>query len=230
MPLMLVYGSTGRAGRMTCERALQQGWQVVCFARNPSKVLPALQTAATIFKGDLNDRDAVMLAVKTHRPQAIVDASSALPFGHAKGQPANTADRSILLKATFEALKDDGRLHDCVFVMVGGQVIPEPGGQINNFFAASISCLLKTFAAAAWRQVLQTVKWLFEEADGFRFIMARMGYMVEEPTKGSLRAEATHNNVQRGAVSYVDVADALVRLAGDDKRTWERQAIYFNYQ
>jgi len=123
---------------------------VVCFARNPSKVLPSLQSSATaIFEGDLNNREAVMLAIKTHKPQAIVDASSALPFGHAKGQPANTADRSILLKATFDALTEDGRIGDCVFIIVGGQVIPEPGGQINNFFASSISCLLKTFALQA---------------------------------------------------------------------------------
>jgi hypothetical protein len=153
-----------------------------------------------------------------------------LPFGHAKGQPANTADRSILLKATFDALTEDGRIGDCVFIIVGGQVIPEPGGQINNFFASSISCLLKTFAAKQWNQVLQTIRWLFEDTGSFRFVMARMGYMLETPSKGALRAEATHNNGQRGAVSYADVADALVRLAGDDERTWERKAIYLNYE
>jgi hypothetical protein len=32
-----------------------------------------------------------------------------------------------------------------------------------------------------------------------------------------------------GSASYCDVADALVKLAGDPERTWERKALFFNY-
>ena len=53
--------------------------------------------------------------------------------------------------------------------------------------------------------------------------------MVEEPSRGALRAEPTLNNIQHGKASYCDVADALVDLAGDQKRTWERKALFFNY-
>ncbi len=56
-----------------------------------------------------------------------------------------------------------------------------------------------------------------------------MGQMVEAPSRGTLRAETTLNNIQHGSVSYVDVADALVKLAGDEARTWERKAVFFNY-
>jgi len=63
----------------------------------------------------------------------------------------------------------------------------------------------------------------------FRFVYARLGYMVEGPSRGALRAEPTRNNIQHGSVSYCDVAYALVRLASDDQRTWERKALFFNY-
>ncbi len=46
---------------------------------------------------------------------------------------------------------------------------------------------------------------------------------------GTLRAEPTENNIQHGSASYCDVADALVKLAGDAERTWERKALFFNY-
>jgi hypothetical protein len=121
------------------ERASERGWAVAAFVRNPDKVPEAL-------------RAKVAAAVRSSRPDAIVDASSALPFGHAKGQPANNADRSI-------------------------------------------------FSGRWWNSA----------------------------SRGALRAEPTENNLQRGSASYCDVADALVRLAGDAERTWERKALFFNY-
>ena len=99
MRTMLIYGATGKAGRLVTERALEQGWAAAAFVRNPDKVPEALRAKVTVIKGDLCDAAAVAAAVRSSRPDAIVDASSALPFGHAKGQPANDADRSIFTRA-----------------------------------------------------------------------------------------------------------------------------------
>ncbi|MGK3985563.1 hypothetical protein WME99_21130 [Sorangium sp. So ce136] len=52
--------------------------------------------------------------------------------------------------------------------------------------------------------------------------------MLEQPSRGTLRAEPTKDNIQHGSVSYRDVTDALVRLADDAVRTWERKALFFN--
>ncbi len=38
MRTMLIYGATGKAGRLVMERALEQGWAVAAFVRNPDKV------------------------------------------------------------------------------------------------------------------------------------------------------------------------------------------------
>ena len=132
MRTMLIYGATGKAGRLVMERALERGWAVAAFVRNPDRVPEALRAKVTVIKGDLCDAAAVSAAVRSSRPDAIVDASSALPFGHAKGQPANNADRSIFTKATVEALEAEGRLADCVVVIVGGQLLPEPGGRSKS--------------------------------------------------------------------------------------------------
>jgi len=231
MPTMLIFGATGRAGRLVAERALERGWAVTAFARNPDKLPEALRAKLTVAKGDLRDAEAVAAAVRASRPDAIVDASSALPFGHAKGQPANDADRSIFTKATVETLEADGRLEHCVMVIVGGQLLPEPGGTIERWSVAVLAWALRhVLARKLMRDAEAWARWCFEEAPpAFRFVYARLGAMVEQPSRGVLRAEATRSNIQRGSVSYCDVADALVRLAGDADRTWERRALFFNY-
>jgi hypothetical protein len=231
MRTMLIYGATGKAGRLVMERALEAGWAVTAFVRNPDKVPEAVRAKVTVVKGDLCDAAAVSAAVRSSRPDAIVDASSMLPFGHAKGQPANDADRSIFTKATVEALQADGRLASCVMVIVGGQLLPEPGGTIEKWSVAAMAWVIRNLVARkAWREAEDWVRWCFEGAPpAFRFVYARLGQMLEQPSRGTLRAEPTKDNIQHGSASYCDVADALVRLAGDAERTWERKALFFNY-
>lgn len=228
---MLIYGATGKAGRLVMERALADGWSVAAFVRNPDKVPATLRGKVTVLTGDLSDAAAVSDAVRSSRPDAIVDASSALPFGHARGQKANDADRGILTKATVEALEADGRLSDCVLIVVGGQIVREPGGTIAAWPVAALAWLLRNvIARKAMREAEALLHWCFREApEGFRFVYARMGQMLQQPPRGTLRAEPTKDNIQRGSVSYSDVADALVRIAGDADRTWEHEALFFNY-
>jgi NAD(P)H-binding len=228
---LLVYGATGKAGHLVVERASAQGWAVTAFVRNPAKVPEVLRSKVAVFKGDLRDAASISTAIRTCRPHAIIDASSASPFGHAKGQSANNADRVIITRATMEALDADGRLSDCVLLIIGGQLLPEPGGTINSWPIAALAWLLRTFVARkSWREMERGLRWCFEDTPpAFRFVYARMGYMVEAPSRGLLRPEPTLNNIQRGSVSYVDLAEALTLLASDEMRTWERKALYFNY-
>jgi NAD(P)-dependent dehydrogenase (short-subunit alcohol dehydrogenase family) len=229
---MLVYGATGRAGRLVAERALSQGWSVAAFVRNPDKVPEALRSQMTLVQGDLRDAASISAAVRSTRPNAIVDASSALPFGHAKGQPANNADRGVITKATVRALDADGRLADCVLLVIGGQLIPEPGGTIDKLSVAAVAWALRTFVMRKeWREAQEVLRWSFQDTpSAFRFVYARLGQMVERPSRGALHAEPTQKNIQHGSVSYCDVADVLVRLASDEARTWERKAVFFNYR
>jgi nucleoside-diphosphate-sugar epimerase len=198
---MLICGATGKAGRLVMERVLERGWTVAAFVRNPDKVPEALRAMVTLIKGDLCDAAAVSAVVRSSRPDAIVDASSALPFGHAKGQPANNAVRSIFTKATVEVLEAEGRLGDCVMVVVGGQLLPEPGGTIEKWSEAAMAWVIRNVSARkAWAEGEAWVRWCFEGAPPtFRFIYARLGQMVEQPSRGTLRAEPTRNNIQHGS-------------------------------
>ena len=228
---LLVYGATGKAGLLVVESALAQGWAVSAFVRNPAKIPEALRSRVTLFQGDLLDAGAVYASVIACRPDAIVDASSSIPFGHTKGQPPNNANRDIIARATVDALSSEGRLSDCVLIIISGQLLPEPGGTINSWPVAALAWLLRTFIARkGWREMEKVVHWYFETAPAsFRFIYVRMGQMLEGPSRGALIPESTFNNIQRGSASYADVAEALIQLASDQQRTWERKALFFNY-
>jgi putative NADH-flavin reductase len=228
---LLVYGATGKAGSLVVENALQNGWAVSAFVRNPQKISEATRSKVNVIQGDLSDAPAVAQAVRSCQPHAIIDASSALPFGHAKGQPANNANRGVITHATIEALEADGRLADCVYLIVGGQLVAEPGGKINKASVAALSWVLRNIVVRkGWREMEEVLRWTFQDTPhAFRFVYARMGQMVVAPSQGKLLPEPTLNNIQHGTASYIDVAEAFVQLAGDETRRWERKAIFFNY-
>ncbi|KAJ3330889.1 hypothetical protein HDU76_004607 [Blyttiomyces sp. JEL0837] len=222
---------TRRAGKLVVEGALESGWQVTAFVRNPSKLEPTLVEKISVIQGDLRDEESIFSAVKSSCPHAIIDASSSIPFGQAKGQPANNADRGLIGKATVRALESDGRLNDCVMIIIGGQLVPEPGGTINSWFVGTLAWLLENAVVPAmWKETKDAIHWLWNGAPPtFRFVYARLGYMVEKPSKGTLVPQPTLNNIQKGEASYCDVADALVKLAEDETRAWDRKALIFNY-
>ena len=223
---MLVLGATGRAGLLTVQRALAEGWSVCAFVRNPARLPDDVRVRVTVHEGNLNSAASVSAAVKAFRPNAVVDASSALPIGQPKGTQANDADRGTVLKAVVSTLEEDGRLSDCLLLIVGGQLVAEPGGTINSWSIAALACVLRLALGKKWREMQASLDWLWEGAPpALRFVYCRMGYMVEKPTQGTLEAQTTKDNIQHGEVAYTDVADALVALAGDEKRTWDRRAI-----
>lgn len=227
---LLVFGSTGRCGPCVLRSALAQGWTVTAFVRSPARVPEDLQGRVTVHVGDLNDAAAVTAAVRAAAPHGVVDASSALPVGQPKGTQPNNADRGVLLKAVAKSLEEEGRLDECVLLVVGGQLVPEPGGTIHSWGVAALACCLRLAVGKAWREMQASLDWMWSGAPpSFRFVYARMGYMVEGPSRGTLEAQTTDKNIQHGSVSYCDVADALVRLAGDSTRAWERKALFFNY-
>ena len=108
-----------------------------------------------------------------------------------------------------EALEADGRTSDCVLIIVGGQLLPEPGGSINSWGIAALAWCLRLALGQAWRDLEAMLVWLFQDANpAFRFVYCRMGYMVEEPARGvALRPELRkrRRRTSRGARRRTEV-------------------------
>ena len=232
---LLVFGASGKTGSRVLARALDRGWRCFALVRSPERLPAGLRARlSAVFVGDLNDAASVARAIRAARPDALVDASSALPFGHDKGAPPNNADRGVLLDAVVATLAEDGRLADTNFVIVGGQLVPEPGGTINTLFARILEFLLRyVVAPGPWAAVDRAIARLWASPPALRFTMLRMGQMEVAPSRGELRFEpTTGGNYPRCAVSYDDVADAIVAFVAQDAAKpgpWGRKAVYLNY-
>ena len=229
---LLVFGATGSTGKRVVQAALAKNLRVTALVRNPARV-PADWTGVTIVKGDLNDAASVAAAVTSARPDAIVDASSSLPFGHATGAQPNDADRGVALKAAIDALEAGGRLGDCNIVIVGGVVLPEPGGAINSWKFSALRFVVGLMMPGLVASSNKFMEYLFlTSPPALRFTMARPGHMEDAPSRGTLVAEATTGgNYVRGAVSFVDVGVVLVDLAVAEpaNNPWNRKAVFLNY-
>ncbi len=60
---LIIFGSTGGTGLQLIKQALEQGYDVTAFARDPGK-LGAVQEEVTVIKGDVLDTNAVNQAIK----------------------------------------------------------------------------------------------------------------------------------------------------------------------
>lgn len=114
--------------------------------------------------------------------------------------------------------------------MVGGVLVPEPGGVIPTWGMAAVARVARVFLPALFADANQTFRLLYDNPSP-DFCVVRMGHMHEAPSKGVLRPEVTEGSKgQRGAASFVDVGAALLALADDGRNTkWRRHACYMNY-
>ena len=231
---MLVFGATGSTGRYVVQSALEKGMHVFAYVRNVARVPPQWSAAnVSVISGDLNDANAVTAAVKSARPDFIIDASSALPFGQPSGAQKNNADREIAVLAAIRGLRETERLNACYLLIVGGVVIAEPGGVVptwSYWLMGQVAGLLLPSLSASARRFFD---YLFKETpDTFRFTVARPGPIVECPSKGTLVVEATTaDNAPRGSIAFADLGHILVDLAlmEPTANPWNRKAIFLNY-
>ena len=108
------------------------------------------------------------------------------------------------------------------------------GGTINTLFARILEFLLRyVVAPGPWAAVDRAIARLWASPPALRFTMLRMGQMEVAPSRGELRFEpTTGGNYPRCAVSYDDVADAIVAFVAQDAAKpgpWGRKAVYLNY-
>ena len=94
-----VFGATGDTGKLIVELALQAGYEVVAYARNPSK-LNIINEHLTVISGDLSDETLIETAVKGS--DAVLSALG--PRGGSKDKPLTQGITNII-----GAMKKPGR-------------------------------------------------------------------------------------------------------------------------
>jgi len=232
---LLLLGATGKAGRAVLAQALDRGWAVTAFVRDAARLPQGASADARVrvIVGDATSAADVARAVAAARPAGVVDATSVVPFGHARGAPRNNADRSKLLPALTAALASEGLLAGAALVVVSGFVMPERDSAPPTLFARAINALIYAAAGpAAYAAGKRAMDDLWETGEpGFRFTVLRPAAMAEGPPRGRLRLDSTDPAAglyPRGEVAYADVAAAALDCL-DGPHAFDRRGAYLNY-
>jgi putative NADH-flavin reductase len=91
---LLIFGATGRTGRLVVEQALAAGHEVIAYVRDPAKMTAAPHDRLSVIQGQLNDAasvDAVMQGV-----DAVIASLSAQIFSTTPQLPIAEGTRTIL--------------------------------------------------------------------------------------------------------------------------------------
>lgn len=84
---VLVTGGAGYIGSVTCELLLDQGHEVVIFDNFERGHRDAVDARARVIEGDLRDRDSIVRAMQTVKPQAVVHFAAYALVGESMEQP-----------------------------------------------------------------------------------------------------------------------------------------------
>ena len=93
-----VFGATGQAGQLLVKKALADGYEVVAYVRNPSK-LEQTGERLTVIQGELNDQASVEKAITG--AHAVVSVLG--PHGRSRAKPLTIGMKNIIA-----AMKNQG--------------------------------------------------------------------------------------------------------------------------
>lgn len=187
---VIVFGATGRTGRIIVEKALDAGHEVTAFARRPEAIertAPGLH----VVHGDARDADAVRDAIRGHDVVASALGSRSLK----RGTPRADAMRSIL--AGMEAAGSP-RLIAITALGAG-----ESGQQLSPALRVLFSTLLRNVMADHTAEEI-----LIRDAAVDATIVRPVG-LTDNPERGSYRVR-TGPEIRGGRIPRADVAAFVV--------------------
>ena len=205
MMKVAIFGSTGQVGRHLVERALKRNWDVVAFARSPSK-LGELRDRVEVVEGDVQDADRVDRAVEG--TEAVLSA-----VGH-----TSTSEGDVLT-VTADHLLDAMRRHDVdrLVTLVGAGVETEKD---PSSFGRTVMHTLMQWVVGEMLEDAQ------RHADRIRasdqeWVVVRPPRLSNDPYSGDWRA----GYLQLGpldSMSRADLAEFMLQQVESDE--WVRES------
>ena len=194
-----IFGATGRTGRSLTEQALEQGYRVTAFARNPSK-LGISHERLNVVGGDVTDSSAVEKAVVGQ--DAVVSA-----LGHAKGSPKDVHTRGTANIVTAMRAHGVRRL-----ISLTGAGVREEGDD-PKFVDRVFGLLLRALQRDALEDAAGHVGVIRES--GLEWVVVRGPRLTEGAKKGHYRVGLVGKN-SGTSISRADLADFMLDQLTDD--------------
>ena len=204
-----VFGATGGTGRQIIEQALASGYQVVAYARNPSK-LNIRNELLTIMQGELSDQALIEQAVSG--AGAVI--STLGPRGGSKGKTLTEGMRNIIA-----AMRRQGVRRLIISSTLSAR---DPNDQ-PELRARILVALVKLTMHAAYEEIVGVAEAV--RASDLDWTIVRLTLLNDKPRSGKVRAGYMGRGEVGTWISRSDVADFMLRQIGDTRYLRQAPAI-----
>jgi putative NADH-flavin reductase len=204
-----VFGSTGGVGKELVRQALDSGWYVVAYARNPSK-LTIKNERLTVVQGQLEDAEAIEHAVRG--ADAVISALG--PGVIVKGTQLSSGTKNIL-----SAMK---KFDIRRFIAIGTASVTDPN-DLPDFKFKLIVTIIKTIVHDAYAEIIRM-------ADAVRstdldWTLVRVPLLNNKPKSDRLKIGYYGRGIIRTQLSRADLVAFMLEQIEDTQYIRKAPAI-----
>ena len=198
---VIVFGATGKTGRLVCQQGLEQGHEITAFTRSVNKI-DSSHSNLRVARGDVMDAESVAGAVAGHDAAIVVLGSNGL------------RDKTTLFAGTRNVV--DGMTEHGLGRLV---VLSAAGvGESWRQTPWMARLLFKTMLRNLYRD--HEAQEAMVEASSLDWTIVRAAILKDSPATG---VYSPGNTGKVGHINRADVADFLVKQVTDE--TYLKQAI-----
>ena len=204
-----VFGATGETGMQIVEQALQAGYEVVAYTRNPSK-LKIKDEHLKVIQGELSDPKLIETAIKGTR--AVLRALG--PRGGSKDKPLTLGTQNII-----SAMKKQGVRR---LIITSTLSAKEPKDKLN-FRTRSMVNLVKTTMHDAYEEIVSVAETV--RSSDLDWTIVRLTLLNNKPKSGKVKVGYVSAGGIGTQTSRADIAEFMLKQIDDTKYLHEAPAI-----
>jgi len=196
-----VFGSSGNVGKLLVDQALAEGYDVIAYARNPSK-LTMKHDHLTIVHGELSDEAMIDRAITG--ADAVISVMG--PSGKSKGTPITHGMKYIIAAMNNHGVR---RL-----IALSTASSKDPNDKLGIKLKAMIT-LVKTTSPDAYADI---VGWSdVIRASNLDWTLVRVLLLNDKPKTGNVKTGYPGRNELGTPISRADLADFMLKQVKDTK-------------
>jgi putative NADH-flavin reductase len=204
-----VFGATGDTGKQIVEQALQAGYEVVAYARNPSK-LNVSNEHLTVIQGELSD--AALIETALRGTSAVLSALG--PRGGSKNKPLTQGMQNII-----GAMKKQGVRRIIITSTLSAKDIKDK----PSLRTKAMVNLVKITMHAAYEDIVNAAE--IVRASDLEWIILRLALLNNKPKSGKVKAGYVGTGEVGAQISRADIAGFMLKQIEDTKYLREAPAI-----
>jgi len=194
-----VFGATGPAGQLLVKKALADGYEVVAYVRNPSKLEQAGEHL-TVIQGELDNETSIERAIAG--VQAVVSVLG--PHGRSRAKPLTLGMKNIVA-----AMKNQGIRR---LIITSTVSVRDPNDRPDLKFRLLVA-IVKLLIRPAYEEILSIAD-VVRNSD-LDWTLVRLSLLRDRPATGRIRVGYPGAGIVRIGITREDMVAFMLRQVED---------------